>query len=340
MSRSDLTDWQALRDAGLVESDVPPESTQTPWYLQILLGVSAWIAAICLFGFLAVLVGDLLSSKPALIVLGLGCCAGALALMRYAPGEFFVQAAVPVSVVGQALVGFAALDGADEAVGWFAVAVVAGAMYALGPPWLHRFACGVALVIALCGFGGNIGPVASFAMLPLLAWGAVLLWTGRDDRFAPLAWTCGLGAFFVAATGGLLFLHWRATPDITALGTWQSAMSAVAAMLLPMVALRLATAADSLRSPAVLLGIVGCMALAVLWLPAPGVAIGLAFALTGFAIDRPAIVLVGVAGAIGHLAQYYYQLDVTLLDKSGLLVGSGALVLVLRRVALYLERHA
>lgn len=341
MSHSDLTAWHALRDAGLVDGDAPPESTQTPWYLQILLGVSAWIAAICLFGFLAVLVSDLLSSRPAMIVLGVACCAGAIALMRVASGEFFTQAAVPASVVGQVLIGLAAFDkGPGDGGGWFAVAFVAGAMYAFGPSWLHRFACGAALVAALSGIGGHLGPLASYATLPLFAWAAVLFWTGRAERYAPLAWACGLGALFGAATHGFLFGLWQAPPGIAVLNAWQSSMSAVAAMLLPAVALRLATAADALRSPSILLAIVGCMALAVLWLPAPGAAIGLAFVLTGFAIDRPAIVLVGVAGAIGCLWLYYYQLDVTLLDKSGQLAGGGALVLVLRGVARYLERRA
>ena len=335
MSARERADWQALRDAGLVDGDVPA-STQTPWYLQILLGVSAWIAAICLFGFLAVLFNDLWSSRSALIVLGVLGCAAALALLRLAPGEFFAQAAVPVSVVGQALLGFAAFDkGDNEAGGWMVVAAVAGVMYAFGPSWLHRFVCGAGVVIALCGLVGNADPANVVAALPLAAWAAVLLWARDDERVAPLAWACGLGAFGIAAFGD--FVSWT---GIGKTGGAHPALSAVAAMLLPAVALRLASVDGTPRAPAILLLLVGSMALAVLWLPAPGVAIGLAFALTGFALGRPAIVLVGLAGTLFYLARYYYALDVTLLDKSGLLVASGALVLALRRVAQALERRA
>ena len=330
--------WQALRDAGLVNGDAPPASTQTPWYLQILLGVSAWIAAICLFGFLAVLVSDLLSNRPALLVLGLACCAGAIGLMRGASVEFLTQAAVPVSIVGQVLIGAAAFgDFPDDVGGWLAVGFAAGAMYALGPSWLHRFACGAALVIAACGVSGVVDKLAVFAVEPLLAWGAALAWASRDERVAPLAWAFGLGTFVVDAGVGFLIAQGHAiNPGTTA----QTVSATFAAMLLPVAALRLASERDLPRAPSVLLAIVGSMALAVLWQSAPGVAVGVAFALVGFAVDRPAVVVVGLAGAAACLARYYYQLDVTLLDKSGLLAGSGLLVLALRRVALYLEDRA
>jgi hypothetical protein len=340
MSARERSDWQALRDAGLVAGDVP-ESTRTPWYLQILLGVSAWIAAICLFGFLAVLFNDLLSNRAALIVLGMLGCAAAIALLRFAPGEFFAQAALPVSLVGQALIGLAAFDkGGNDAGGWIAVALVASVMYVFGPSWLHRFVCGAIVVIAACGFVGRTDPTNIIALLPLTAWAAALLWATDDERVAPLAWACGLGAFGVAAFDDFMFWSGIVRSGIGRTVGLHTTLATVAAMLLPAVALRLASVDGVPRSPPVLLLLVGSMALAILWLPAPGVAIGLAFALTGFALDRPAIVFVGLAGTVVYLVRYYYALEVTLLDKSGLLVASGLLVLALRRVAQALERRA
>jgi uncharacterized membrane protein len=45
----------------------------------------------------------------------------------------------------------------------------------------------------------------------------------------------------------------------------------------------------------------------------------------------------GAVGLTAHMVTYYYQLDITLLEKSGVLVASGLVLLGLRWV---LERHS
>lgn len=335
MSKRDIDTWQALREAGLVDGAAPPASSETPWYLQVLLGVSAWIAALCLFGFLGALLSDLFSNKPAMTFLGLIACIGAVALLRTVDGDFFRQIAVPASLVGQALVGIALFDESHAIGGWLGVALLAGMMYVAGPSRLHRFLCGVVLVVGVCGVFAEHDVEDVFVALPLLAWGAVLLWVNDDDeRLTPLAWACGIGALVVA--GFVDKAIWRVTYDPSMM---RPIAGVVATALLPVVALRLASGAGALASRAVQLLVVGALVFAALWLQAPGFAVGIAFALVGFSTDRIAVVALGLAGAVVHLAQYYYQLDVTLLAKSGLLVFGGALVLGLRYAALALEKR-
>ena len=336
MSKRDNLAWQALRDAALVDGDAPPASSETPWYLQVLLGVSAWIAALCLFGFLAALFSNLFSNKPTMVFLGLVTCIGAIALLRSVEGDFFRQIAVPASLVGQALVGIALFDDSQTIRGWLGVVILAGAMYAAGPSRLHRFLCGAAAVVGVCGMFGERHFEDIFIAMPLLAWGAVLLWVNDDDeRLTPLAWAVGIGALVVA--GFVDKATWQIAHDPTVM---RPLASVAATALLPVVALRLASVAGALATRTVQLLVAGALVFAALWLQAPGFAIGIAFALVGFSTDRIAVVALGLAGAVAHLADYYFQLDVTLLAKSGLLVLGGVLVLGLRYAALALEKRA
>ena len=53
MSREDV--WRRLREASLVEGDMPPASEQhTPWFVRVMLGAAGWIGALFLFGFVGV----------------------------------------------------------------------------------------------------------------------------------------------------------------------------------------------------------------------------------------------------------------------------------------------
>jgi uncharacterized membrane protein len=60
---------------------------------------------------------------------------------------------------------------------------------------------------------------------------------------------------------------------------------------------------------------------------APGVATGLLILLTGFAIGHRVLAGLGIAALLGYLCHFYYSLHMTLLAKSGVLAGTG-LVLV------------
>src|SRR5262249_48338856 len=154
-----------------------------------------------------------------------------------------------------------------------------------GPSFLHRFLCGAVIVVAVCGLCADRRFEDIVLALPLFGWAAAFLWMSDDeDRLAPLAWACGIGALVVAGF-----------PDHTA---WSYAQdpspvrwiaNVASAALLPVLAVRLAGSARVLQSRVVQLLVAGAVVFAALWLPAPGVAIGLAFVLAGIATDRIAV---------------------------------------------------
>ena len=325
--------WSRLRDAGLVTGEMPAIASGTPWYLAALVGVSAWIAALLLFGFFAALFDDLWRNGGTALVVGALCCGGALALLRVAHGgEFLGQGAIALSLAGQILIGMALHDLVGDALAWCGLGAAALAMYALGATPMHRFLCGAVLAAALVGFCAEADGLGLALPLPVLAWAALVSWWWHERRNAsgarlsPMAWALSLAALLLAWFGGSgVGMHDDLDP------AWRlGAQYATAALLPATVAVLLQ---GTSRGRAVLL-LLGAAALALLWLRAPGIAVGLALALVGFATSRIALLVVGLGGVGVYLLRYYYQLDVPLLQKAQWLAISGAALLLARFIGL------
>lgn len=334
---TDTALWARLRDAGLVTGEVPVASSGTPWYLAALVGVSAWIAALLLFGFFAALFDHLWRNGGTALVLGALCCAGALALLRVARGgEFLGQGAIALSLAGQILIGLALHDLVGDHLAWSGLAAVAIAMHAFGATPMHRFLCGAVFAVAIVGFCSEIDERGFALPLPVLAWTALLLWWWNERRDAssarlsPLAWALSLAALVLAWFGGFGELL-SEDPE----PAWRtSAQLATAAVLPATVAALLPHGNGGAGRRHDLLLLLGALGLALLWLRAPGIAVGLALALAGFAVNRPALLVVGLGGVGVYLLRYYYQLDVPLLQKAQWLASSGAALLLARFVYL------
>lgn len=326
--------WARLREAGLVTGEIPVASADTPWYIAALVGVSAWIAALLLFGFFAALFDQLWRNGGTALVIGALCCAGALALLRGARGGGFLgQGAIALSLAGQILIGMGLHDLVSSSLAWCGLGAAALGMYALGATPVHRLLCGAVLAAALAGLCFDLDGNWRLLPLPLLGWLAAASWwrSERHDAFAqqlsPLAWALSLAALLLAWVGA------GSGPDRIVAPGWSLGAQLGAVALLP------ATAAVLLQPrPAALRRghnvalLVGAIALALLWLRAPGIAVGLALALIGFAVSRPALLVAGLAGVAVYLWRYYYQLDVPLLQKAQWLALSGVALLLARLV--------
>lgn len=334
--------WQRLWQADAMSGDMPDIADDTPWYIAGLIGVSAWIAALFFFGFFMALFDDLYRHPALAFPMGAGCCAVAWLLLRVARGRDFIeQFAIATSLVGQLLIGMAFGKWGDVQGGedhwrlvWTGVGAVAATMYALGRPSMHRFLCGVIVAVALlCVCIVDDTPTKHLA-IPLLAWTMFAAWwrSAGHDRFAvalpPLAWALGLVLLFstwlIARESGLLSGRIDQSHDLVQMA------DALVVPLLPVCAYWLAsrgTTPDARRRMFVLAFAAGFSLL--LW-RAPGVSIGVTLALIGFALYRPALLAVGLLGTAVYLFDYYYHLQLTLLEKSGWLAAAGAAVLAVR----------
>lgn len=314
-----------------------------PWYVRLLLGVVAWLAACLLLPWFALIFIDLLNDSDSGMALAMTACLAGCGLMWGRPGSVFLtQLGTALVLAGLAVALFVA---ADMPGGWLTVAVLAAAAYAGGPGYISRLLCSLV-------FGGalimQLAPVAdaywgwalsTAAACGLLGWAAALLWRSEvwvAPRLAawlePAAWGLSLAAsvaawYFDGVPGNM------APAEFAALGNTRI-LAGGACALLPLLCWVAVTFVPEARHTAlpgprarVLVG-----ALLVLLIPtfvtAPGIAFGVAWLILGMAQSRVTLIGFGIVALLTYIARYYYLLHLPLLHKAGWLALAGALVLL------------
>lgn len=337
---------EQLTQEGLLtaESQVEIETTlanalseveeDTPWYIRLLVGLSAWIAALFLLFFLGELMRD---GQISSLITGLMLCGVAITLRKRASASVFLgQLALVISLTGQIffMMGVSNLSDSTVVV-VLAMIVLEVLLIGLYRDLLHRFLSTLliigALVLLLWEFELQEG---IHGLITLLAAGTLwlsmreVLWiTKKLDQFSrPIAFGLLFGLF------GLLLLSLFGNPQIkywwlSALGLWL--------VLLGQEYLILSSyeIAPSSRLAAGLFG--GTLLLLIPSFQTPGILAALMVLLLGF--QRGSRLLMGLATIFltVFIMNFYYELELTLLVKSFVLMGTGLLIFGLRYGLLY-----
>lgn len=322
-----------------------------PWFVRVLVGFGAWIAALMGVGALTAIL-TLSRNQGAWIVLGLLLCTGAILLRRSSQHDFAVQAALALSLAGQVMV-FAGLRDTSRwdhrgFVTWFAMFTLEGLLIAYHRDPVHRFLSALAGGLFLDYLLGALGlPGEQLARLPLLILKVaipgvlVLAWWLRPQRLwrgeaALCLRPVGYGLACAYLVLNLNLNAWMMLrPGMSHLTAYPAVPWTAARVILPLIpSLLLAYAGFSVlrrlelhRGATLALAGSAWTGLAVLGLWAPGLpAVFLVMVLAIDAFEPILFALASVAGAF-LLSSYYYNLALTLLAKSGVLIASGALLL-------------
>lgn len=334
----------------------------SPWYVQGLLGLSAWMATLLLLLFLVA--SGIVQTTSAALVMGLVLCVAGVAVARTAQQLFWRQCATALAFSGQIL-AIAGLSASNSPTGAaLLILVLAAAVYVLAPDAILRFLSGLVIALALfiltsfsvstqalyehvlswMGFDMVRGLTVWLPACVCGAWLAVAAFLARErmsaarrDMLQPLAWAFALAAQLGAlqATGVPV---WE-LPSLWALHPPGAVFLVLAALLPVAVAWAVIRRRRAVLPGTVRIGVpLGLLILGVCWLPAPGIAFGLSWILLGFGLGRPRLMRWGQAVLLIYLVLYYYQLNVPLLQKSAWLAGAGVLLLAMRIVAWRLPR--
>lgn len=315
-----------------------------PSYLRAAVATGAFIATGFLMTFVLVL-ADLRSAGARLFVGALFMVFGA-AMPRVGRGEFLRWAAVAMALAGGGLVTAAIGEMSEDATTTSLACLVSAVLliYFVRDDvlrFLATLAGGASLLIAIestrVGQGLDLGLVVIIAAA---AWVWRVDLGKRSDAAAELLEPVGYGLLIVLF-GGLiartvLWSHGRLGaaigPEVREIG--QLGPLAGIALTLGLVALVWRVLEDidvSLSSPTGIAALLGAAALGVGALNSPGIIAAVAVLMLGF--DRRNVQLGGLAGGflVLFLSLYYYNLELTLLQKSGVLIGSGALLIGIRQ---------
>ncbi|MGS1008183.1 GDYXXLXY domain-containing protein [Achromobacter anxifer] len=341
----------------------PAPQTDPPWYVQCLLGLSAWLSTVLLLVFIAF--SGFITSEGGALVAGLVLCAAGVAVLRSDAGPFWRQCGTAMAFAGQILIIFGLSSSTSFASACVFVLLMAATVYAVGPDVILRFLSG--LLIAAAGAGliwrvlsPDLGQEdlldawmafdalrATFLWLPIAvtgAWATAVIFTvshrlggKRAHALQPLGW-----AFLLSVQGMVWLASGISIKQLPAM--WQlnphTAVLVAAGALLPVAAAfavlwprrRMLTAGVTWGVP------IGLLILALFWLPSPGVGFALAWLLLGFGLNQSRVVVFGVISLLAYLGVYYYQLDVPLLQKALWLGGAALLLFVLRALVWLVPR--
>lgn len=332
--------WAQLAQANLVQGEMPAtESNATPWFVRAMLGVAGWIGALFLLGFLGAAFAGLYKSASAMLLIGVIACGAAAAMFRAdAKNDFMGQFSFAISLAGQALIlfGIAIASKHHVAVTSLLMAMVQAALFFLIPSFLHRVWCAwtAALAVAFALASWHLPFYTPALLAAALAW--VWLSDGPVRANVGAQWRAGGYGIALALvqtvlsmhSGAMHWLFFQNMPDMYwHVWTGAALTSVVWLGIVAGLLRRQGTITDRKETG---LAFVGAFIVALTTLKAPGFAPLLAVILLGFAHGARALAGLGALALLGYGVHYYYALEVSLLEKSILLVAAGVGLLLAR----------
>jgi hypothetical protein len=314
-----------------------------PNYLHVLAGIGAFIATLCLIGFLAITKVITLESIGAIGWGGLFVACGVV-VARRARGlgiglqSFLMQMSFCLVGTGKILAIAGAMSMAkndyfrsDDAA-WY-MTFVLGGVTALAWPFYDVFldrllssvATLAALTVAVLGNGHDAGMrefLLDGLLVAELCAAAAVFTTRRAGRtLAPLGYALLAGITMIV---GMFSLHGHDFVPQTEVFSPAVANIALSAALIGLIGWAAGDLARLSREP-LMVASLGAAALGLI--SAPGVTLGIGVMILGYARLERRLVAFGGALMAGFLWIYYYSLNMNLFEKSGVLVASGLLLL-------------
>lgn len=322
-----------LQQAGIIDQATAAQLLipESPWWLQIMQGIAAWIASVFI---ISAFVGPLLvlaGNNVVYAIAGLLLLAGAIWL-ALRPQEFLQHMSVAVALAGQGLLVYSSYELFAHSIDVprYACALISGLLLFSPLNRLHqRASLSIALLCLLSLIdSAPLIAVASSIMAAL----AVLLWCSRQQwsglafasRIKSALEVATLAGFGLSLFGQCLLVvdssHWLDGQLLLA----RALCSALGSVLLIATVFWLSRLATV---PSRLALLTATTLLCILLYPASGLLVSGALMLACFYGCSRRWCALALLSMLIAISQFYYSLQLSLLYKSGLLALSGVLIL-------------
>lgn len=348
-NKHDLALWQKLQEADLVQGEMPNTDIQNhPWYLRSLQGFTGWFAAWFILGSIFALFYKVLEYKELALVFGVATLTGAYFIYQKAKASDFIgQFALAISLTGQSLCIYAWRDLLHDPIGWWLIALMSVSLAWLMPSFIHRFlssSMAIGAILLGCMDWPIVWLLPSIVVVAMAAvWLAESKWLIHSDRVRPIAYALTMSALqihsltLLGVNGLGQLVHGRDLPA----GSFLLAVNEVLLgfALVATVGVLLKRYKIGYQQPQAWLALVLATVLGLVSQQATGLAVAWILIVIGFANGHRVLLALGVCVFWGYLARYYYFLNWTLLDKSYLLMATGAFLLIVRQIGQRWRQH-
>ncbi len=333
LSNKGLVSKQGLTDFIIAQQ----HKKELPLYVRIVVGVGAFITSICFIVFLVF--SELIDSDISFIVWGLLFIAGAIGLQKLTGNNntikhkhsFVMQSSFAFITTGKILfiIGMNDILDSDWGIS-LALFIVTLATYNIYRMSIDRFLSSFALLFSILANiwdGDILGSrelwLNGFFLFQFVG-AAILLTHNKIPRdYTPLSY-----ALVFSLCASVLFLAAHAKFEYLRHAKLINPIFITIVLVAGLIALFVwaAGTAEYLKTQPFILASIGAVLLGLI--SAPGVLLTIALMILGYAKHEKPFIIIGLLLIPVFLFLYYYNLDVSLLKKSGILVGSGIALLV------------
>lgn len=344
MNRRSDTVWERLEKVGLVSGEPPqvPEP-DSPWFVKLLLALSGWLASLFIIVALGLAFSDLFESQTASLITGALLISVATVALRTIQNDFFEHGALALSLAGQALIAvglYQIWDEFDAPFLWCFAAFQAVLCFVV-PSYVHRVWS--AAIVVLCVFFALQRPELHHLVAGAVMFGVSSVWlnefvfpnqVGRNTAMAYGA-TLAVGVVAAFPMLGMRMTDLRAAVGVgPADAEWYELpmigkLLVFLALMYTVWGIMRQYSLNMRQQRWVVLAAVGLGAMS---FNVPGITIGVILMLLGFSGSNRVLLAIGFVALLGFFTSYYYQLEQTLLVKSGIFVALGISLLLIRFV--------
>ncbi len=333
--------WNDLSSQGLVSGDVPSdENIESPWYVRLLIGLSGWIAALFMLGFLGAGFSFVYENNTAGMIVGCGMIFAAyLMLVNMSESDFVSQFALAISFAGQVLLVtsldlFHWVTPRGDTVNWAVLGLIQVALAWFIPNSIHRIWSSFAAALCLSFMFPKSGYIFIQTTLIMFAvayiWLNEFKWVKYQGKLNPIAYGLTLALLYQTSTSfyyTLVIKPLLRDKEFILQQSWLGDLLAGAIILYVVWQL---LKRQNIKIPGRVANTIFIATLVIILasLEITGITIGLMIILLGYANGNRILTGLGIISLLYYTSVYYYLLHVTLLEKSQLLAGLGVVLLL------------
>jgi len=320
--------WDKLSQKGLVEKEInsKKEDILSPWYIKVLVAISAWLGAVFFSSFIAGVFNltfnrNIDNASIPLIILGSGLIFVAYKSLQQQNSEFLEHFMLSLSIAGQGIVAFALSIIFKNSSIFIMIFIMEGILMWFIPNYIHRMVNSFFMTLAISLFFYDIGKpiIPSIFLIFIVSW----LWINEfnfKDRQK-------IEAIAYGQTTALFLLRYSYYGIDTHINYLWFEIASILTLLYVLWSILRESQIEYDKS-LILLITFGIALLAFISFKVTSLVFGVLFLLIGFAHSHRLLLALGVISSLSFLSYYYYYLGDTLMDKAKILALMGIVILL------------
>ncbi|MES0491437.1 MAG: DUF4401 domain-containing protein [Leptospirales bacterium] len=337
MSQTNELFWKNLEAAGLVEGTIPEaEAPDSPWFVKVLLGFSAWLGALFLFGFMALGFWDIIDNSVAAFILGAVMIGIAFTVLFNSKNVFLEHFSLAISLAGQCLIAVSFMDMGETNI-WLLLALFQVPLAIFMPNFIHKvlssYFAAFSVSMALNSSGEPY--IISGILMAVVAY----FWLNEFRYPKQMSKMRAMGYGFTLALVHVKSFEPYSAGGVTGLfsnkqfelwfAPWMGEIIA-GGVLLYVVWQLLRRNNLSISEPITVMVLLGTLFFCSVSIVVFGISAATLIILLGFASSNRVLLGLGIISLLYFISIYYYTLTSTLMEKSLYLLVLGLLLIFMR----------